>query len=50
MAPEQTVGTQEHQLSFLMDAADLEMQVIDDLPPIAAPRALRRASRTTVWR
>ena len=26
----------------LMDAADLEMQVIDDLPPIAAPRAMTR--------
>src|SRR4029078_13743505 len=34
-----SVGTQEHQLSFLMDAADLEMQVIDDLPPVVAPRS-----------
>ena len=42
MAQNTSVGTQEHQLSFLMDAADLEMQVIDDLPPMAAPRATTR--------
>jgi hypothetical protein len=42
MTAEQNVGPQEHQLSFVMDAADLEMQVIDDLPPIAAPRATTR--------
>ena len=38
----QGVGTQEHQLSFLMDAADIEMQVIDDLPPVTVPRATTR--------
>jgi hypothetical protein len=42
MAANQNLGAQEPQLSFLMDAADLEMQVIDDLPPIAAPRATTR--------
>jgi len=42
MAQNTSVGTQEHQLSFLMDAADLEMQVIDDLPPVTAPRATTR--------
>jgi hypothetical protein len=42
MAQDTSVGPQEHQLSFLMDAADLEMQVIDDLPPVAVPRATTR--------
>ena len=42
MAAGQSVGSQEHQLSFVMDAADIEMQVIDDLPPIAVPRATTR--------
>ena len=42
LAAGQGVGSQEHQLSFVMDAADIEMQVIDHLPPIAAPRATTR--------
>lgn len=42
LAAAQGVGTQEHQLSFLMDAADIEMQVIDHLPPVAVPRATMR--------
>ena len=42
MSPDQKVGTQEDQLSFVMDATDLEMQVIDDLPPLAVPRATTR--------
>jgi AsmA-like C-terminal region/Protein of unknown function len=42
LAPDKGVGPQEHQLSFLMDAADLEIQVIDDLPPVVAARATTR--------
>ncbi|MEI9902042.1 MAG: hypothetical protein WDN31_20215 [Hyphomicrobium sp.] len=42
MSSGQGVGAKEHQLSFLMDVGDLEMRVIDDLPPIAAPRATTR--------
>lgn len=42
MAPEVSVGPQEHQLSFFLDTADLEMRVIDELPPVAAPRATTR--------
>ena len=42
MAQQTSIGPQEHQLSFLMDAADIEMQVIDDLPPVVASRATTR--------
>ena len=42
VSPEKDVGPQEHQLSFSMDAVDLQMRVLDDLPPIAAPRATTR--------
>jgi len=37
-----SVGAEEHQLSFSMDIADIEMRVIDDLPPIVAARATMR--------
>ncbi len=37
-----SVGSEEHQLSLLLDAADIEMRVIDDLPPIAVPHATTR--------
>lgn len=33
---------QQHQLSFALDAADLEVQVVDELPPIAVPHANTR--------
>jgi len=32
----------QHQLSFAMDAANLEMRVIDNMPLVVAPRALTR--------
>lgn len=37
-----SVGTQDHQLSFLLDVADIETRVIDALPPIVSPRATVR--------
>ncbi len=42
MAPNAGTDSEEHQLSFVMDASDIEMQVIDDLPPIVAARATTR--------
>lgn len=36
------VGAREHQLSMTLEASDIEMQVIDNMPPVAAPRALTR--------
>lgn len=38
MTSEMSVGSQEHQLSFFMDVADIETHVIDALPPVVAPR------------
>lgn len=42
MDPGLSVGTQEHQLSFFLDTSDLELRVIDALPPITVPRATTR--------
>ena len=42
MAPEASGGTQEHQLSFLMDVADVELRVIDELPPVIAGHVTAR--------
>lgn len=42
MATEPGVGTQEHQLSFLMDVADVELRVIDELPPVVSSRVTAR--------
>ncbi|MDH4982688.1 AsmA-like C-terminal region-containing protein [Hyphomicrobium sp. D-2] len=42
MLPDQDVGPEQHQLSFSMDVADLEMRVLDALPPVAVPRATLR--------
>lgn len=36
------VGAKEHQLSFLLDVGDIEMHVIDELPPIVARHATTR--------
>src|SRR5262249_22759407 len=35
-------GDDEHQLSFIMDVADLQARVIDKLPPVSAPHATTR--------
>ncbi len=42
MSSQMSVGAQEHQLSFLMDVGDLEIRVIDELPPVVAARATTR--------
>ncbi len=42
MSSEMSVGSKEHQLSFLLDVADLEMRVIDDLPPVVTSHATVR--------
>lgn len=42
MLPDLDVGPELHQLSFSMDVADLEMRVLDALPPVAVPRAALR--------
>ncbi|MFA5901534.1 MAG: AsmA-like C-terminal region-containing protein, partial [Hyphomicrobium sp.] len=41
-APGLSMGAQEHQLSLLLDVADIETRVIDALPPIVAPHATVR--------
>ena len=41
-SPDPAAGAREHQLSMNLEASDVEMQVIDDMPPVAAPRALTR--------
>jgi hypothetical protein len=42
MTQEESVGPEQRQLSFLMEAVDIEMRVLDDLPPITAPLAVTR--------
>lgn len=42
MSTDVSVGTKEHQLSFSLDIGDIEMRVIDKLPPIVAARAITR--------
>jgi hypothetical protein len=42
MSSEMSVGSKEHQLSLLLDVSDIEVRVIDDLPPVVAPRITTR--------